>query len=161
MSTVTSPADPFRRKPRLDLAVQRAVRAPGAPLRPQIHRILRAAQEREAEVTVRLVGETEGLSLNQSWRGQDHATNVLSFGYETGPVVRGDLVLCVPVVEREAAAQGKPLAAHYLHLLVHGMLHLQGYDHENEADAARMEARETAIVTGFGYADPYDATESH
>ncbi len=135
--------------------MQRAVRAPGAPLRPVIERVVRAAQECPVEMTLRLVGEAEGLRLNQQFRHQNHATNVLSFPYSDAPLVCGDLVLCVPVVAREAQEQGKTLLAHYVHLIVHGVLHLQGYDHENEADAERMEAREIQIVTGLGFANPY------
>ena len=139
----------------LSLSVQRAVRAPGAPLRREIERVVRAAQERPAEITLRLVGEAEGLRLNAQFRHQTHATNVLSFPYSDAPLVCGDLVLCVPVVVREAQEQGKTLLAHYVHLIVHGVLHLHGYDHENDVDAERMEAREVQIVTGLGFANPY------
>ena len=158
MSSATLPAEAVS-VPRLVLSVQRAVRARGAPLKADVARAVRATLERDAEITVRLVGEDEGLQLNHAYRHQDHATNVLSFVYDTAPVVRGDLVLCVPVIEREAEAQGKTLLAHYMHLLVHGVLHLHGYDHENDTDAERMEARETQIVTGLGFADPYTETE--
>lgn len=143
----------------LNLSVQHAVRGVGAPLRPQILRAIRTAQERDAEVTVRIVGEAEGLALNQTFRHQHHATNVLSFPYALSPQVQGDLVLCAPVVAREAQQQGKELLAHYMHLIVHGMLHLQGYDHENEADAQLMEQREIVLVTGLGFADPYALME--
>ena len=158
MNDVTSPAETVR-APRLALSVQRATRARGAPLKAEVARAVRATLERDAEITVRFVDEEEGLALNHAYRHQDHATNVLSFVYETGPVVRGDLVLCVPVIEREASVQGKTLLAHYMHLVVHGVLHLHGYDHEIDIDAAHMEARETRIVTGLGFADPYTEPE--
>lgn len=152
---IASRAEPARLRPQLRLAVQRAVRAPGAPLRPDIVRVMRAALQRDAEITLRFVGEKEGLSLNHAYRHQDHATNVLSFPYETEPVVLGDLVICAPVVEREAQEQGKPLLAHYVHLIVHGVLHLQGHDHLTDADAAQMEQLETNILAGLGFPDPY------
>ena len=108
-----------------------------------------------AEITVRVVGGDEGLALNHGYRGQDHATNVLTFPYATEPVLAADLVLCAPVVEREAAAQGVALADHYAHLVVHGTLHAQGWEHERAGDAKRMEAREREILAGLGIADPY------
>jgi len=122
-------------------------------------RFVRAALERDAEITIRLVNEHEGRALNRDYRGRDYATNILSFVYASTPVVRGDLVLCAPVVSREALQQGKTPLDHYAHLIVHGVLHLHGLDHENDADAHAMEARETAIITGLGFADPYLETE--
>jgi probable rRNA maturation factor len=123
------------------------------------HRVLRAirhALEQDAEITVRVVDEAEGRDLNKTYRGKDYATNVLTFDYEQNPVVLADLVLCAPVVAQEAAADGKTLAAHYTHLLVHGTLHAQGWDHEtNEADAVAMEAREVAVLQGLGLVNPY------
>ena len=110
-----------------------------------------------AELTVRIVGEAEGRALNREFRGRDYATNVLTFDYQRAPVVVADLVLCAAVVEREAAAQGIGLEAHYAHLLVHGALHAQGFDHERARDAAKMEAREREILAGLGFADPYAA----
>ena len=95
--------------------------------------------------------------LNREYRGKDHATNVLSFPYETGSLLLGDLVICPPVVAREAGEQGKPLAAHYAHLTVHGMLHLQGWDHENDGEAQAMEDEEAKILAALGYPDPYAA----
>ncbi|GCB02368.1 metal-dependent hydrolase YbeY [Sulfuriferula multivorans] len=115
----------------------------------------RAALERDAELTIRLVNEQEGRALNHDYRGRDYATNVLSFVYASTPVISGDLVLCAPVVSREAQQQGKPIIAHYAHLIVHGVLHLHGMDHQNDADAQAMEARETEIITGLGFANPY------
>ena len=123
--------------------------------RSKVARWLRAALAAPASITVRLVGEEEGLALNTQWRGQNHATNVLTFAYASEPEVEADLVLCAPVVEREAEAQGTSLEAHYAHLLVHGALHAQGFDHEEPAQAQRMEARETALLMHLGFADPY------
>ena len=114
----------------------------------------RAALTCDAEITVRFVDEIEGRSLNRDYRGKDYATNVLSFIYSSTPV-QGDLVICAPVVAREAQDQGKAIDAHYAHLIVHGALHLQGFDHEVEAEAQAMEARETEIVIKLGYPDPY------
>ena len=117
---------------------------------------LLAALKSDAELTVRIVGEAEARSLNRSYRGKDYATNVLTFDYATAPLVMADLVLCGPVVAREAAEQGKALAAHYAHLLVHGALHAQGYDHEtNERDATEMEALEILLLGSLGFACPY------
>jgi probable rRNA maturation factor len=121
-----------------------------------------AALERDAQVALRIVSRPEGRRLNRNFRGQDHATNVLTFTYgDAGPhsdapaPLWGDIVLCAPVVSAEARTQGKPLDAHYAHLVVHGMLHLQGYEHEHDDDAQVMEARETEILAKLGYADPY------
>ena len=109
-----------------------------------------------AEITVRIVDAAEGQQLNRDFRGKDYATNVLTFDYSGAPVVAADLVLCAPVVAREAAELGKPLAEHYAHLLVHGTLHAQGWDHEtSEADAEAMEAQEAAILAALGQPNPY------
>jgi probable rRNA maturation factor len=145
---------------RLNLSVQYACNDAGVPLRPQIRAWARAALDvdgkRGGQITVRFVDADEGRSLNNDYRGKDYATNVLSFPYEIEPIVCGDLVICAEVVAREAAGQGKPLAAHYAHLIVHGMLHLQDYDHEkNEAEALLMEGRERTILAALGYPDPY------
>jgi probable rRNA maturation factor len=113
------------------------------------------ALETPAQITVRIVGEVEGRALNKAYRRKDYATNVLTFDYERAPVVVADLVLCAPVVAREAKAQGKSLEAHYAHLLVHGALHAQGYDHERARDAKVMEARERELLAALGYGDPY------
>ena len=124
--------------------------------RHRVSRAIRHALSCDAEITVRIVDEAEGLALNRDYRHQDHATNVLTFDYAVEPLVMADLVLCAPVVAREAKALGKPLGEHYLHLLVHGTLHAQGWDHETSDDDARaMEARETAILAGLGQPDPY------
>jgi len=106
-------------------------------------------------VTLRFVAGREGRALNRRYRGRDHATNVLTFVYDDGVSLTGDIVLCAPVVEREARAQHKTLVAHYAHLVIHGMLHLQGYDHARDDDAGRMEAREIALLRNLGYANPY------
>ena len=123
--------------------------------RHRVARWIRAALETPAEVTVRIVGTEEGRALNRDFRGRDYATNVLTFDYQRVPVVVADLVLCAPVLAREARELGIPLEAHYAHLLVHGTLHAQGHDHENDADARVMEARETAVLATLGVADPY------
>ena len=108
------------------------------------------------EIAVRIVGEAEGRALNLQYRGKDYATNVLTFDYATHPLVMADLVLCGPVVEREAREQRKTLQAHYAHLLVHGTLHAQGYDHESgEVDALEMEALEILLLAALGFDDPY------
>ena len=120
-----------------------------------VARWIRAALDAPGEITVRIVGADEGRSLNREFRAKDYATNVLTFDYSHAPVVVADLVLCAPVVRREAAEQGSPLAAHYAHLLVHGTLHAQGHDHEVEAEALAMEARETEVLRSLGFADPY------
>ena len=144
------------RLPELHLAVQYPAGRHGAPTRPQLRRWVRAACARPAEVTVRFVGSEEGQRLNRDYRGRDHATNVLSFPYASDPRLSGDLVLCLPVVEREARDQGKSPEAHFAHLIVHGMLHLQGYDHEaGDDDAEGMEAVERDILKVLGYPDPY------
>ncbi len=123
--------------------------------RHRVARWLRAALEVPAQITVRIVGAEEGRALNRDYRGKDYATNVLTFDYQREPTVLADLVLCAPVVEREAREEGKTLAAHYAHLLVHGALHAQGHDHERLRDARRMEARESELLLALGHADPY------
>jgi probable rRNA maturation factor len=110
----------------------------------------------DAEITVRIVNAEEGRALNSSYRGKDYATNVLTFDYAQSPVVMADLVLCAPVVAQEAKEQGKTLAAHYAHLLVHGTLHAQGWDHETSLkDAHAMEAHEITVLSGLGFDNPY------
>jgi probable rRNA maturation factor len=124
--------------------------------RSKVTRWIRHALAVDAEITVRIVDAEEGQQLNRDYRHKDYATNVLTFDYAQEPMVMADLVLCAPVVAREAAEQGKTLEAHYAHLLVHGTLHAQGWDHETgEEDAQAMEARETAILRALGFADPY------
>jgi probable rRNA maturation factor len=164
--------------PMLKLEVQKALDGADrakAPKKHQIRRWAQAALSRNVEATIRLVGEAEGRELNKNYRGKACATNVLTFVYgneKTGTAssantdmegngvaatapLSGDLVLCVPVVMREAAERGKDTDAHFAHLVVHGMLHLQGFAHDVEADAEKMEAREREIMRALGYADPY------
>ena len=142
---------------RLDLTVQTAVASPGLPRKPALRRWLAAALDRDACITVRYVGTAEGRRLNLAYRGRDYATNVLSFGYgaDAGGHTEGDIVLCAPVVRREARAQKKTLTAHVAHLTVHGALHLQGYDHAKSRAAVRMETLEKEILAALGFADPY------
>ena len=127
--------------------------------RASVRRWMQHALQVPGELSVRIVGETEGRMLNQQYRGKDYATNVLTFDYARppqSPVVMADLVLCGPVVAREATEQNKSLEAHYAHLLVHGTLHAQGWDHEtNERDALEMEALEVLLMGSLGYANPY------
>ncbi len=140
--------------PVLELAIQYAVDKAALPGRAQLRRWARAALAHDAGATLRIVDAEEGRQLNRDYREKDYATNVLTFEYGGEPM-SGDIVLCAPVVAREAAEQGKPLEAHYAHLVVHGMLHLQGYDHEAEAEATVMEALESFVMMRLGYPDPY------
>ncbi|HEX4235056.1 MAG TPA: rRNA maturation RNase YbeY [Caldimonas sp.] len=145
--------------PRLRLSLQLADGRHRALLaRATVARWIRAALAVPAEITVRVVDEAEGLALNAQYRNQRHATNVLTFAYASEPLLAADLVLCAPIVEREAVGQGVPLVAHYAHLVIHGTLHAQGFDHERAADASRMEAREREILARLGFADPYAAS---
>jgi len=140
---------------------QLACAAPDAPSAAECARwVAAAAPDTGREVTVRVVDEAESRALNRAWRGRDRATNVLSFPAGEPPAAvpdapLGDLVICAPVVAREAAGQRKPLRDHWAHLVVHGVLHLLGHDHEREADAALMEACEVRLLAGFGIPDPY------
>ncbi|MGI9215586.1 MAG: rRNA maturation RNase YbeY [Hydrogenophaga sp.] len=148
-------------RPSLTLSLQfgdlkDAARHRAALPRHTVTRCIRHALDADAEITVRIVDAEEGQALNRDYRQKDYATNVLTFDYATEPVVMADLVLCAPVVAREAKEQKKTLAAHYAHLLVHGTLHAQGWDHEtSEADAEEMEAREIEILAGLGLKNPY------
>jgi probable rRNA maturation factor len=144
-----------RRAPRATLAVQYAVPAATLPPPAAVRRWARAALERDATVTLRFVGAREGQTLNALYRGKDYATNVLAFVYDAAHPVSGDVVLCAPVLRSEAKQQGKPLADHCAHLVVHGMLHLQGYDHDTPRAARTMEAREIAILGRLRVPDPY------
>jgi probable rRNA maturation factor len=141
---------------RLNLSVQYACNTAGLPSRTQVRQWARAALAGGGQITVRYVEAEEGQALNKDYRGKDYATNVLSFVYENEPLTVGDLVICAPVVAHEAAEQARTPEAHHAHLVVHGILHLQGYDHETgEEDARIMEAREREILAGLGYPDPY------
>jgi probable rRNA maturation factor len=142
--------------PMLRLSLQFADASHRALLaRHRVQRWLRASLDAPAELTVRIVDSDEGRTLNRQFRRRDYATNVLTFNYERRPLVIADLVLCAPVVEREAREQGIDLLAHYAHLLVHGALHAQGMDHERPRDARVMQARETQVLAALGFADPY------
>ncbi|MCV2351147.1 rRNA maturation RNase YbeY [Paucibacter sp. Y2R2-4] len=123
--------------------------------RHKVQRWIRAALELPGEITVRIVDAEEGQALNRDFRSKDYATNVLTFDYSHEPVVTADLVICAEVVEREAQEAGIDIAAHYAHMLVHGTLHAQGYDHEEDDEAECMEARESEILLALGFADPY------
>jgi probable rRNA maturation factor len=137
------------------LGIQRASRAAHIPADRSLRRWAATVLPPGAEVTLRYVAEAEGRRLNHEFRGRDYATNVLSFPYGERPL-RGDIVICAPVVAREAREQGKAVVAHHAHLLVHGLLHLQGHDHElGEREARRMEARERRILALLGFPDPY------
>ena len=147
--------------PPLELTLQFG-RFPGAAAHraalrhPAVHRWIAQALARPAQIAVRVVGTEEGQALNRQYRGKDYATNVLTFDYVREPTVMADLVLCAPVVEREARAQRKTLRDHYAHLLVHGTLHAQGWDHETgERDALEMEALEILLLASLGFDNPY------
>lgn len=141
-----------------ELAARQRAALPRAKVARWIKAALHAGSEADwpAEFTVRIVDAEEGLQLNSAYRHKDYATNVLTFDYSREPVVAADLVLCAPVVEREAVEQGKTLQDHYAHLLVHGALHALGYDHEiSSADAEEMEGLEIAVMAQLGFANPY------
>ena len=153
---------------RLDLTLDNRTDSANLPTAAQWRRWVQAALQpgvRQAQISLVIVDADEGQTLNRDYRHKDYATNVLSFALNEGEPLPGlplfgDLVLCVPVVEREAAEQNKSLEEHYAHLTVHGMLHLQGFDHEDDDEAEIMETLETAILAKLGYADPY-AEEKH
>jgi probable rRNA maturation factor len=143
-------------KPTLSLSLQFADKRHRDTLRRhKVARWLKAALDTDAELAVRLVDEAEGRALNKDFRRKDYATNVLTFDYAREPVVMADLIICSPVIEREADEQGKTLEAHYAHMLVHGALHAQGWDHVKNKDARAMEAREREIMAALGFGDPY------
>ena len=151
------PRPPRGRAPRLALDVQYAVPRRGLPAPATLRRWAGAAVERDVAATLRFVGLAEGRTLNALYRGKDRATNVLTFVYDDAVPLAGDVVLCVPVLRHEAKAGGKSLRAHCAHLVVHGMLHLQGHDHATPREAGRMEAREARLLAALGYDDPYAA----
>ena len=145
------------RQPRLTLHLQVAASTHRVPTPAQVRRWARAALGVSGEITVRIVGATEARTLNRRYRGRDTAPNVLAFPYVSSRrAVQGDIVLCAPVIAREALAQGKTLDAHFAHLTVHGVLHLRGHDHARRRDAARMEALEKRLLAKLGYPDPYE-----
>ncbi len=137
------------------LSVQYASEAKFLPTRAQCRRWAKAALQQPAQITLRVVDEVEGLQLNTQFRHKKYPTNVLTFVYDDVSPLSGDIVLCAPVVEAEAKAQQKTCEAHYAHLVVHGVLHLQGYDHEKNRDAKIMETLETTIMHKLGYTNPY------
>lgn len=142
----------------LRLTIQFAVNAVDQteiPSRLLFRKWVKAGLNKPAEIVIRIVGRHEGETLNHNFRGKRSATNVLTFVYADEAPLSGDIVLCAPVIWEEAQQQGKNLVAHYAHLTIHGVLHLQGYDHVSDRDAAVMESLETEIITRLGYADPY------
>ena len=150
----------------LEVSISYAASRKGVPAAASFRRWVAAAlagRIRDADLAIHIVDSEEGQALNRHYRGKDYATNVLSFPAERPPglpksarfPLLGDLVICAPVVAREAAEQGKPVNAHYAHMTVHGVLHLLGWDHENDADAQAMEQLEREILAGLGIADPY------
>ncbi|TFW70267.1 rRNA maturation RNase YbeY [Methylotenera oryzisoli] len=145
--------------PKLAATIQYASVADSIPSASQFRKWAKAALRVDTEVTIRIVDAEEGQLLNNTYRGKDYATNVLTFPLTEEPYLMGDIIICAPVVAAEAEAQQKSLEAHYAHLTVHGILHLHGYDHEIDAQAELMEGLETAIVTKLGYASPYLITE--
>jgi len=156
VTTTGTPATP----PALELDVQAGDgvgKRDGLPPQRKIETWVKSALYADAALTIRFVGEDEGRALNRSYRGKDYATNVLTFAYaeSADDPVSADIVLCCPVVEAEAREQGKPLEAHYAHLIVHGVLHAQGYEHDEDAEAEEMEAIETETLQALGYPDPY------
>lgn len=143
---------------KLSLSVQYASLCMDLPTRQQFRRWINVALQRELQCTLRIIDEREGRTLNFDFRGKDYATNVLTFVYDDTEPLSGDIVICAPIVAQEALAQGKQVHAHYAHLTVHALLHLQGYDHENNTEAAEMEALETALMNKLGYPAPYEVT---
>ena len=158
MPSTTGPA-----KPKLSLAIQYACDDQRIPTHSQLRRWIGAALERDAIITLRIVDAKEGRALNGAYRKKDYATNVLTFVYGESPegALSGDIVLCAPVVAKEARQQRKQLRDHYAHLVTHGALHLQGYDHEKDVQAQVMEQREIALLARLKIANPYDGELNH
>ena len=142
---------------KLSLSVQYASAMPHLPTRPQFRRWMKIALQRDVNITLRVVDEPEGRELNKKYRGKNYATNVLTFVYNDAELLEGDVVICAPVVQQEAMDQHKGLLAHYAHLTLHAALHLQGHEHDKDADAAGMEAWETTLMLKLRYPDPYQA----
>ncbi len=149
----------IKASPKLALAVQYATQDQRVPSRGQLRRWIYAVLERDATITLRIVSAKEGRALNRDYRDKDYATNVLTFVYDATPngAVGGDIVLCAPVIAKEAREQRKELQHHYAHLVTHGTLHLQGYDHDADNDARVMEQREVALLARMKIANPYGA----
>jgi probable rRNA maturation factor len=141
--------------PQLDFSLQLASDEDNLPTEAEFRRWVRAALRVDTSVTIRIVDDEEGRLLNATYRGKDYATNVLTFPLTEEPQLMGDIVICAPVVAKEAGEQGKTLLAHYAHMTVHGVLHLHGYDHEVDAQADLMEAMETAVMQKLGFGKPY------
>lgn len=141
--------------PQLDFSLQLASQDANIPSIQTFRRWVRAALRVDTSLTIRVVDAEEGRQMNAAYRGKDYATNVLTFPLTESPWLMGDIIICAPVVAREAAEQGKPLLAHYAHMTVHGVLHLHGYDHEVEPQAVLMEAMEVAVLLRLGFANPY------
>ncbi|HEY0907310.1 MAG TPA: rRNA maturation RNase YbeY [Methylophilus sp.] len=141
--------------PKLDFSLQIASQDPSIPTARDFRRWVRAALRVDTSLTIRVVDAEEGQQLNATYRGKDYATNVLTFPLTETPWLMGDIIICAPVVAREAAEQGKSLLAHYAHMTVHGVLHLHGYDHELEPQAVLMEAMEVVALRQLGVANPY------
>ncbi len=143
----------------IGLDIQIVSRLPNIPDARAFRKWIAAALDRDAELALRIVNAAEGRNLNSAFRGKDYATNVLTFVYHEGKTratpLLGDIILCAPVVAREAREQGKPLKAHYAHMTIHGALHLAGYDHEKAREAGIMEAREVKLLAALGYPNPY------
>lgn len=149
----------MHKKPALHMAVQYASELSGLPSPLQFKRWARNTIRVDSEITLRIVDEAEGRELNKTYRQKDYATNVLTFPLAEEPFIMADIVICAPVVAKEAKEQGKSLEAHFAHLTAHGVLHAHGYDHEIVEQAELMESVETEILTKLGYADPYAASE--
>jgi probable rRNA maturation factor len=139
----------------LSCSIQFASLQADIPTKSQFKKWAKAALRVDTEVTIRIVDEAEGRALNLAYRGKDYATNVLTFLITETPHLLGDIVICAPIVAKEAIEQNKTIAAHFAHLTVHGILHLHGYDHEIEAQAQLMETIEIQILAKLGYANPY------
>lgn len=143
------------KNPQLWMDVQFASDLKNLPSLAQFKRWARKALRTDAQIALRITDEEEARAFNREYRGKDYATNVLTFPLTEAPFIIADILICAPVVAREAAEQGKSLEAHFAHLTVHGLLHAHGYDHEKEAPAALMESIESQIMTSLGYPDPY------
>lgn len=152
-------SDSKRIKPALNLNIQFAIPVPTGLNRSRLRRWVQAALQQPAQITLRFVAAAEGKKLNAEFRGKDYATNVLTFPYHdsTEKTAVADIVICVPIVAREAKEQKKELLHHYAHMIVHGVLHAQGYDHETDAEASEMEALEISILQHLKVANPYQA----